>query len=162
MDEGFEVLTLMQTGKARIFPVVLVDKAGGTYWKTWMRFLQDHLLRLHLISTDDFNLFRVAPTVDAAIEEIVGFYKNFRSYRWVGPRLSIRLEHRITTAALSGINHEFKDIISGQPVVQGAALPEEANEPDIAHLPRLIFRPIRRNFGRLRLFIDAVNAAELE
>src|SRR5436853_2286102 len=60
MDEGFEILTLMQTGKARIFPVVLVDKPGGTYWKTWMRFLQDHLLRLHLISADDFHLFRVA------------------------------------------------------------------------------------------------------
>src|SRR6185436_7440348 len=60
MDEGFEVLTLMQTGKARIFPVVLVDKEGGTYWKTWIRFLKDHLLRLRLISADDFNLFRVA------------------------------------------------------------------------------------------------------
>src|SRR5436190_10832820 len=81
MDEGFEVLTLMQTGKARLIPFVLVDKPGGTYWKTWIRFLQDHLLRLRLISADDFHLFRVAPSVDAAVEEIVGFYKNFRSYR---------------------------------------------------------------------------------
>jgi len=162
MDEGFEVLTLMQTGKARIFPVVLVDKAGGTYWKTWIRFLKDHLLRLRLISADDFNLFRVAPSVDAAIEEIVGFYKNFRSYRWVGKRLIIRIEHRITEAALAQINQDFMDIVDGHPLVQGEALPEETNEPDIAHLPRLICTPHRRNFGRLRLLIDAVNVAELE
>src|SRR5204863_159599 len=82
----------------------------------------DHLLRLHLISTDDFNLFRVAPSVDAAIEEIVGFYKNFRSYRWVGKRLIIRIEHRITEAALAQINQDFTDIVDGHPLVQGTAL----------------------------------------
>jgi len=74
MDEGFEALTLMQTGKTRIFPIVFVDKPGGTYWKTWMRFLKDHLLRLKLISPDDFSLFYSAPSVDEAVAHIVKFY----------------------------------------------------------------------------------------
>src|SRR4051812_42818904 len=82
MDEGFEVLTLMQTGKARIIPVVLVDKPGGTYWKTWQAFLAEYLLKLGLVSEGDFSLFRLAENVDAAVDEITSFYRNFISYRW--------------------------------------------------------------------------------
>src|SRR6202023_577234 len=73
MDEGFEVLTLMQTGKARILPVVMLDRPGGGYWKTWFSFLGDYLLKLGLVSKDDFHLFRITDTVDEAIEEITQF-----------------------------------------------------------------------------------------
>jgi len=162
MDEGFEVLTLLQTGKTRIMPIVLVDKPGGTYWKTWMRFLKDHLLRLKLISPDDFNLFSIAPSVEAAIEEITGFYRNYRSYRWVGNRMVIRIKHRLTDAAVKSLNDQFADVLELGQLVQGVALPEEANEPDIAHYPRLILQPSRRNFGRMRLLLNAVNDAELD
>jgi uncharacterized protein (TIGR00730 family) len=162
MDEGFEVLTLMQTGKARIFPLVLVDKADGTYWKTWVAFLQDHLLRQGLISPDDFNLFRVAPNVDAAVEEILKFYTNYRSYRWVGNRMVIRMNQRLTSGALDKMNEQFAEMVELGNIVQGSALPEEANEPELAQFPRLILQPHRRNFGRMRLLLDAVNAAETE
>ncbi|MDR3401629.1 MAG: LOG family protein [Chthoniobacter sp.] len=160
MDEGFEVLTLMQTGKARIIPVVLVDRAGGTYWKTWIRFLQDHLLRKGLISDDDFSLFKMCNGVDEAVAEIALFYKNYRSYRWVGQKMVIRLNHRLTDKAVELINTAFEDILNGNHLIQGAALPEEQNEPEIADLPRLIFTPKRKNFGRFRKLIDAVNVAE--
>jgi uncharacterized protein (TIGR00730 family) len=162
MDEGFEVLTLIQTGKTRIMPLVLVDKPGGTYWKTWLRFLNDHLLRLGLISPDDLNLFRVASSVDAAVEEIVGFYRNFRSYRWVGPRMVIRLHHRLSDFAVEKLNADFDDLLEEGRIVQGVALPEEANEPELADSPRLILHPHQRNFGRMRLLLDAINEAELE
>jgi uncharacterized protein (TIGR00730 family) len=162
MDEGFEVLTLMQTGKSRIMPVVLVDKPGGTYWKTWLRFLQDHLLRLKLISPDDFNLFSVAPSVEAAVEEITNFYRNYRSYRWVGNRMVIRMKHRLTKRALADLNDEFADLLESGSIVQGSALPEESNEPDISHYPRLILLPIRHNFGRMRQLLDAINEAKVE
>jgi len=162
MDEGFETLTLMQTGKARIFPIVLVDKPGGTYWKTWLQFLKDHLLRLKLISPDDFNLFRAAPSVDAAIEEIVGFYANYRSYRWVGNRMVIRIKNKLSEAALAKLNGEFQGLLEQGRIVQGSALPEEANEPELDKYPRLILTPHRRNFGRLRLLLDAINDAETE
>jgi hypothetical protein len=160
MDEGFEVLTLMQTGKARIIPVVMVDRPGGTYWKTWIRFLQDHLLRKGLISDDDFSLFKMCNSVDEAIAEIAQFYKNFRSYRWVGQKMVIRMNHRLTDKAIEGINVAFDDILGGNQLVQGVALPEERNEPEIADLPRLILTPKRKNFGRFRNLIDAINLAE--
>lgn len=162
MDEGFEVLTLIQTGKTRIMPIVLADKPGGTYWKTWLRFLEDHLERRGLISPDDFHLFHAASTIDDAVEEITKFYRNFRSYRWVGQRMVIRLRHRLSEYAVEKLNADFDDLIDGGRIVQGIALPEEANEPDLADVPRLILRPHQRNFGRLRLMIDAINEAELE
>ena len=162
MDEGFEVLTLMQTGKARIIPVVLVDKPGGRYWETWRRFLQEDLLGLRLISPDDFKFFKITHDIGEAIEEIETFYRNFRSYRWVGSRLVVRVTQRLTSAAVVALNAEFATIMEKGEIVQRDALPEEANEPEIAALPRLVLQPYRRNFGRFRLLIDAINAAATE
>lgn len=162
MDEGFEVLTLMQTGKARIIPVVLVDKPGGGYWKTWQAFLGEYLLKLGLVSSEDFYLFKIADNVEAAVEEIVGFYRNFRSYRWVGSQLVIRIGKKLTKAALQKLNLDFNGICVDCSIDQTQALPEEGNEPDLADLPRLVLTPNRRNFGILRRLIDAINQAETE
>ena len=160
MDEGFEVLTLMQTGKARILPVVLVDKPGGRYWETWFSFLGEYLLKLGLVSVDDFHLFKIAHDVEHAVAEIEHFYKNFRSYRWVGTRMVIRMNQRLADSAVAQIKSDFVDILNGSDVAQSGALPEEQNEPELADLPRLIFAPHRKNFGRLRQLIDAINNAE--
>jgi len=160
MDEGFEVLTLMQTGKARIIPVVMLDRPGGGYWKTWFSFLGEYLLKLGLVSKDDFELFKITPTVEDAIREITQFYRNFKSYRWVGRRLAIRIENEITPAAIERLNLDFVDILAGETISQTSALPQELNEPEIAHLPRLVLTPQRKNFGRLRKLIDAINNAE--
>ena len=43
-DEGFEVLTLVQTGKSHLFPIVMVDEPGGNYWKQWDSYIRDVLL----------------------------------------------------------------------------------------------------------------------
>ena len=157
MDEGFEVLTLMQTGKARIFPFVLVDKPGGTYWQTWLAFLRGHLLKLSLVSEDDFNFLHHCETVECAVEHIAHFYSNYHSSRWVGGKLVIRLQHPLSQKLVEKMDTEFDDVLASGKFVQSAALPEESSEPDIAHLPRLVFQPRRRNFGRLRSVIDAVN-----
>lgn len=162
MDEGFEVLTLMQTGKARILPVVMVDKPGGRYWETWLRFLRDDLLQLGLISADDFHLFKMTHSVDEAIAEIAQFYRVFRNYRWVGHRLVMRLEQKLAPAGLARLNTDFADILVGGEIVQTTPLPAEHNEPELAALPRLVLSPKRKNFGRIRQLIDAVNAAETE
>ena len=161
MDEGFEVLTLMQTGKSRIIPFVLVDEPGGTFWKTWLRFLQDELLRLGLISAEDFFLFKYTDSVDEAVAEILQFYKNYRSYRWVGKKMVIRLGQPLTDAALAALNTEFASLLQSGGIEQGAALPEEMNEPEISVLPRLILTPHKSCYGRLRRFIDAINNADI-
>ncbi|MGC3988479.1 MAG: TIGR00730 family Rossman fold protein [Chthoniobacteraceae bacterium] len=159
MDEGFEVLTLMQTGKSRIIPYVLVDTPGSTFWQTWLDFLKDQLLKSGLVSETDFHLFKLTDSVDEAVQEILQFYKNFRSYRWVNKKMVIRLEKAITDHALQDLNTRFSDLLQVGLIEQGSALPEEMNEPELARLPRLILTPHQRDYGKIRLFLDAINQA---
>lgn len=161
MDECFEVLTLMQTGKTRIIPVVLLDRPDGKYWETWMKFLTDYLLKIDFISKDDFHFFKILHNVDQAVAEIVDFYKNYHSMRWVRERLVIRITKRLTSAAVADLNKNFADLICKGEIVQGSALRPEKNEPEIWDLPRLILTPYRRSFGRFRELIDAINAAPI-
>jgi uncharacterized protein (TIGR00730 family) len=160
MDEGFECLTLMQTGKARMIPLVLVEREGGAYWKTWVDFLTDHLLRSKLISPEDLNFFRIADGFEDAVKMILHFYKTFHSYRWVGNRLVFRLQAQLTPQALSEINTQFSSLFKDGPLVSSEALAQEDNEPALLGYPRLIGVPDRRNFGQLRLLIDALNDAK--
>lgn len=162
MDEGFEVLTLMQTGKARILPVVLVDKPGGTYWQTWQSFLGEYLLKLGLVSREDFHFFKITHDIEEAVEVIEKFYRTFRSYRWVGSRMVIRLAKKLADGEAERLTAEFSDLIDDRGLTQTAALPEESNEPELASLPRLVYVPRRKIFGRMRQLIDAINDAKTD
>ncbi|MEO6053909.1 MAG: LOG family protein, partial [Chthoniobacterales bacterium] len=159
-DESFEVLTLMQTGKALIAPILFIDKPGGYYWETWRRFLCNDLLTQGLVSESDFNLFTVTNNIDEAIAEIEKFYSNFHSYRWVRDKMVIRLQHRISAAALLDINHRFENILIEGGIAQMGALAEETDVPELAQMPRVVLTPHKRDFGLLRLLIDALNDAE--
>lgn len=158
-DEGFEVITLMQTGKARLLPVVFVDEPGGTYWQTLLDYITEHLLARGLISPDDYHLFYHAKGVDDAVEHIIQFYHNFISYRWVRDRLVIRIKRSLTPEAIANLNRDFADIIATGEIEASGPLPEEANQPELAPFPRLVLTPRRRNFGRLRALLDAINDA---
>ena len=160
MDEGFEALTLMQTGKALIIPIVLIDRPDGHYWETWRRFLTDHLLKQGLISEEDFNFIKIAHTVEEAVGEILLFYKLYHSSRWVGSQLVLRICKTLTRNALKELNLQFSDLFRKGKIVQSNALPQERNQPEIAHLPRLVLMPHRHAFGRYRQLIDAINLAE--
>jgi len=160
MDEGFEVLTLMQTGKARIIPVVLLDRPGGAYWETWLAFIKEHLFNFGYVSAEDFCLFKIVPNVHEAVAEILRFYSVYQSSRWVGQELVVRLARKLSARAIVKLNHDFADVVRTGEFAQGTALGPEKNEPDIWELPRLIFTPHRRSFGRLRQLIDAINDSE--
>lgn len=159
MDEGFEALTLMQTGKMPVMPLVLVDKPGGKYWETWFEFVCDYLLTLGLISKDDFHLFDVYHDIEEAVADVVGFYRNYHSSRWVGDRFVIRIQRKLSAFSLRSLSVEFSDLLVEGGIEQGTALPEESGETSIAELPRLILHPHRRNFGRFRLLIDRINTS---
>jgi len=161
MDETFEVLTLMQTGKGRVIPVVMLDRPGGNYWETWMKFLTEYLFKLGLVSREDFSFFKIAHDVDAAVQEILQFYNVYHSTRWVGEQLVIRICRRLSNDAVAQLNKDFADIVREGEIVQGSALRPEKNEPKIWSLPRLILTPYRDNFGRFRQLIDAINAASV-
>jgi uncharacterized protein (TIGR00730 family) len=158
LDEGFEILTLLQTGKCQPIPVVMLDAPHGTYWKTWQRYVEDHLLRRSLISTDDLSLYKIAPNVDEAVAEILRYYRVFHSVRYVRDLLVVRLRRAIPPEFVSALAAEFADVIEGGGgIVQRAAFAVEQDEPEIAALPRLALRFNRVAFGRLRQLIDKIN-----
>jgi hypothetical protein len=156
-DEAYECLTLVQTGKTRPIPIVFLDAPRGTYWKTWKRYVEDHLLRQRLISPEDMSLFKVTSSVDEAVAEITGFYRVYHSARNVGRHLVVRLNHPVPEALVHALEREFADIIISGGIAQRAALEEEDEEPEIAALPRLVFHFDRTHFGRLRQMIDVLN-----
>lgn len=157
-DEAYEALTLVQTGKSHIFPIVMVDEPGGTYWKTWHRFIADELLGRGYISPADTSLYRVTDSVEEAVQEVVSFYRVYHSMRYVRGDLVLRLRERLSDALLGRVRADFADILAGGTFQQVGALPEEANEPDLADLPRLKFRFDRHAVGRLRQLVDVINA----
>ena len=157
IDEAFETLTLIQTGKARIVPLLFVDAPGGTFWTTFVQYINDHLLHNGLISKEDFHLFKVTDSLEEAREEINHFYKNFHSYRFVKDDLVIRMQRQIPESDIEKLNHEFKDIIFNGKIRNSEAFADEANEPEILSLPRISFPFNRRAFGRFRQLIDRIN-----
>lgn len=160
MDELFESITLIQTGKANILPVVLVDTPGGHYWHTFLKMVNTELLGNGLISPDDLHLMHITDNIEDAVQHITHFYLKFHSYRYVKNTTVFRLKKPLSEKALSHLNSEFADLLDSDQFHQGPALPEEANEPDIAHLPRLIANMKRNHYGRWRLLINAINHAD--
>jgi uncharacterized protein (TIGR00730 family) len=158
LDETMEVLTLLQTGKARLIPMILLDEPGGTFWKSFIHYVSKEIMSHKLISAEDFDLFKVTDSVTEARDEIVKFYRNFHSYRYVGNLLVIRLQHKISDAKLKELEKEFLSILkpAGE-MFQRDAFPEEANEPEIANLPRLCLSFNRIHYGFLRQLINRLN-----
>ncbi|MBY0527869.1 MAG: LOG family protein [Gemmataceae bacterium] len=156
-DEGFEVLTLVQTGKSHLFPIVMVDEPGGDYWKQWHKYIEEVLLPRRLISPADLALYRVTDSADEAVQEILTFYRVYHSMRYVKGDLVLRLQRELTPALLDRLRHEFADIVEAGTMLQTNALPAEANDTHLANLPRLRFRFDRRSLGRLRMLIDTIN-----
>jgi uncharacterized protein (TIGR00730 family) len=157
LDEGYEALTLMQTGKSRIMPLVLIDRPGGTYWKTWDRNVRDHLLRNELISADDLNLYQITDDTKEAVRWIARFYRNYHSMRFVGESLVIRLNHAPSASALEALNEDYADLIAGKAIHAIEPTGEELDDRDAVGQPRIAFGFNRRDYGRLRQMIDALN-----
>ena len=159
-DEGFEVLTLIQTGKSHLFPVVLVESPGDDYWQRWLSFVNDVLVARNLIAPFDLALFKMTSSVDEAVAEVLNFYKVYHSMRYVRGDLVLRLQRRLSEPLLREIRGEFKDILKAGTFEQTGALPAEVGEPHLAELPRLKFRFDRHKLGRLRMLIDVINREE--
>jgi uncharacterized protein (TIGR00730 family) len=156
-DEGFEVLTLIQTGKSHLFPVLLVESPGDDYWQRWLGFINDVLVARKLIAPFDLALFKMTSSVDEAVAEILSFYRVYHSMRYVRGDLVLRLQHTLGEGVLRAIRAEFKDILKAGTFEETIALAAEVGEPHLAHLPRLKFRFDRHKLGRLRMLIDVIN-----
>ncbi len=158
LDEIFELLTLLQTGKAAPAPIVLLEVPGGTYWQNWERFVRDEVVARGLVSPEDLQLFRITDDVDAATTEIFGFFRNYHSLRYVGARLVIRLRAAPTRAELADLNAHFGDILTRGRIESAPPQPPEVAGNDHLDLPRIALHFDRASHGRLRTLIDALNA----
>jgi len=157
-DETFELLTLMQTGKSDLHPIVLMEAEGTGYWASWIRFIHD-LRDRGVISPDDLNLFKFTTSVEEAAAEICDFYENYHSQRYVDGRLVLRLKHEPGPDLVEELNDEFSDILVSGKVESIPATDAEIRDGDHVALPRLRLYFDRRHFGRLRLLLARISAA---
>lgn len=161
LDEALEVLTLLQTGKRELVPVVLLNSPGGTYWNSLNEFILKELLGDGMISPEDLYLYKITDSCEEAVEEVLQFYRVYHSMRYVRDRLVLRIQQPVEPKLLAALNSEFSSLLNEGQITQGEALPAERDEPYLKQLPRLILNFNRRNLGRLRRLVDCVNAGEI-
>ncbi len=160
-DELLESITLAQTGKTHLVPILLMDVPGGAYWSRWQKFLREDVMSRGYISENEITFFRIFTSAKAAVQEIKNFYRNFHSYRFVKQDLVIRLNYAPSSELIDRLNRDFADILTGGEVQQTEPLPDEADDPGKLHLHRLRMRFNREDYARLRQMIDVINAAAL-
>lgn len=153
-DEGFEALTLIQTGKAPILPIVMIEQPGGDYWKQWARYVREELLAGGLISEEDLHLFHVTDNTADAARVILDFYRNYHSQRYVNDVLVLRMLRPLREKQLEELNREFASLVIEGKIEQGGPLPQEKEH---LQLPRLSFAFGKKHFGTLRQLINRVN-----
>jgi uncharacterized protein (TIGR00730 family) len=159
IDEALEVLTLLQTGKHDMVPVVFLDAPGGTYWRALHEFIDAQLLQIGMISEEDLSFYKVTDSCQAAVGEIINFYRRYHSMRYAREELVLRLNKALSEDQLEAINAQFSDIVTAGTIRQTSALRAERDEPELDDKPRLVFKFNRRNLGRLRQLIDALNSS---
>jgi uncharacterized protein (TIGR00730 family) len=157
MDEAYEALTLIQTGKSSMIPIVMLEGEGQNYWEQWDRWVREALLARGLISPEDVGLYRICHTPQEAVAHLLKFYRIYHSSRYVGDDLVIRLRRPISDADVRRLEEEFRPIIK----TGGMSLRKAYDvEDDHLDLPRLAFTHTRSRFGLVRKLIDRINECE--
>ena len=157
LDETFETLTMIQTGKCEVMPLILVDRPGGTYWHSMQEFVRKELAGGGMISESDFRLYTITDSVEATLAEVQRFYRVYHSQRYVRGVLYLRLKKRLPDDFVARLNDEFADVLTGSDIRQRSAHGDERHDAAAAGLPRLTMRFDRKSHGRLREMIDLVN-----
>jgi len=156
-DEGFEMLTLIQTGKSKPRPIVMMEPDGSTYWTIWKRFVDRELVKNGFVQKEDLNLFYIAKNTDEAIGYIEKFYRIYHSIRYVSGLTVLRLNRKISDETLKMINREFKDILTVGEIETSGPTDAEAEKGEFPGLPRLVMNFNMRDYGRLCEMIRTIN-----
>ena len=164
LDEGLEVLTLLQTGKRDMVPVVFLDAPGGKFWTGVSA------LHRKAAAGRRHDLARRPVALQADRQRRRGGGRDPAVLPGL-PQHAVREEqagaaaHRRPRAQNCWTRHQRPSSptfsSAGEFVVSGP-LAEEKDEPDLADFPRLVFRFNRRSLGRLRQLIDALNRGSIE
>jgi uncharacterized protein (TIGR00730 family) len=153
-DELFETLTLVQTGKSNIVPIVLIEGQDGVYWDHWETYIRKNLLDNGWVSAEDPGIFHIATSVEDAVEHVARFYSVYHSSRYVGSKLVLRVQRQLEPDQLELLNDEFSSLVKEGRIEQREAFDAEADHLD---LPRIAFEHNRYHFGRIRAMIDRIN-----
>ena len=156
-DEGFEVLTLLQTGKAQPMPLVLMELPGDNYWESWDRFIRDQLLARGYISPQDLSLYKIAHSAEEAVDWINAYYSTYNSVRQIRNTLVIRLERELSDDHLALLNESFSDLVETGAIEKTKPLPQERDQPELLPKPRISFRNNKQSAGSLNELILAIN-----
>ncbi|MDT0156901.1 TIGR00730 family Rossman fold protein [Microbacterium sp. ARD32] len=158
MDEMFELLTLQQTGKAEPMPIVLLDAPGGSFWSGLKTFVDEHLVPAGVISPNDLDRVLITDSVEQAVADITGFWRNYDSLRWVDDRLVLRLVHEPSDAEIQTLNERFGDMCAEGRIERSGPLEPEVADGDVVELPRLVLNLRQRAVGSLFALIRAIDA----
>lgn len=161
-DEAFETLTLVQTGKRDLMPMVFLDKPGGTYWSGWMDYIKTELLEKGMISPGDMSLFKVTDNAEEAVDEVLDFYSAYNSMRFIRDKLVLRLHYKPSETLIERLNDEFSDVLASGKIELCEAHKLEADDEHLRDLPRISFDFNRRAVGRLREMVDLLNEELIE
>jgi hypothetical protein len=156
-DEGFEVLTLLQTGKAPPMPVVLMELPGEAYWETWDKFIRQQLLARGFIDQEDLSFYKIMQSPEEAANWIESYYSTYHSMRQVRDKLVLRLEKELSNSHLTVLNEKFQNLIKSGKIYKTSALPEETDEPDLRSKPRITLSYNKKSAGRLNEMILMIN-----
>jgi hypothetical protein len=156
-DEGFEVLTLLQTGKAPLMPVVLMELPGDDYWETWDSFIRCQLRSRDFIRPEDLSLYSIAHSPEEGAEIIRNYYSTYHSMRQVDDILVLRLERDLTDESIGELNEAFHDLLEYGTIKKIPILPDEEDEPGVLIKPRIAFAYNKRSPGRLNQMILKIN-----
>ncbi|MBI6975783.1 TIGR00730 family Rossman fold protein [Pseudomonas lactis] len=160
LDEALEVLTLIQTGKSPLVPVVLLDAPGGGFWQGALDFIRGQLEANRYILPTDLKLVRLVYSAEEAVDEINQFYANFHSTRWLKREFVVRMNHPLSERALAHMQQAFASLRLSGEFQQLAYTGEDHDEPRFSHLTRLVFNFNGRDQGRLRELVDYINLPE--
>lgn len=156
-DELFEVLTLVQTGKRDMMPIVCVESPGDTYWSNWLQFVRSEMLRRHLISPNDLSLLRITDNVETAVNEVSTFYSNYDSMRYIRDSLILRHRKPITDQQLDELNAKYGSMLTRGKIERTSTHAFELEDEATRGLFRLSLHFNRRDAARLREMIDEIN-----
>lgn len=157
-DEAFETLTLVQTGKRDLMPMVFLDEPNGTYWSSWVEYIKTELLDKGMISPSDMSLFKVTDNVEEAVDEVLDFYSVYNSMRFIRDKLVLRLHCPPSDSLMERLNDEFQDVVASGKIERAETHKLEADDEHLTHLPRISFAFNRRAVGRLREMVDVLNS----
>jgi len=158
LDEGCEALTLIQTGKAQLMPLVLLHPPGSGFWDGWTRYVEDSLLKNGMISPADLSLYKLTSDIDEACDEICRFYRRYHSMRFHEGHLMMRLTSAVDDEELDELNSQFSDLVQEGRIERSHGPDVEIFDPHLTPLPHLRFRSRWGKNGRLRQMIDWLNS----